>query len=102
MRILEWIAIPFARASPRPRDGTQVSCIAGRFFTVCATGNLNSTIYYGLCMTSKATVIAVLSAIAMIFQKMLLQFMPESVLPMLSSKSFIVLGLTFRSVYFCV
>ena len=33
-RNLEWIAIPFSRGSSRPRDGTQVSCIAGRFFTV--------------------------------------------------------------------
>ena len=33
-RILECIAIPFSRGSSRPRDGTQVSCIAGRFFTV--------------------------------------------------------------------
>ena len=36
-RILEWIAIPFCRRSSRPRDWTQVSCIAGRFFTVWAT-----------------------------------------------------------------
>ena len=33
-RILEWVAIPFSRGSSQPRDGTQVSCIAGRFFTV--------------------------------------------------------------------
>ena len=32
-RILEWFAIPFSRGSSRPRDQTQVSCIAGRFFT---------------------------------------------------------------------
>ena len=32
--ILEWIAIPFSRRSSSPRDGTQVCCIAGRFFTV--------------------------------------------------------------------
>ena len=32
-RILEWGAIPFSRGSSRPRDQTQVSCIAGRFFT---------------------------------------------------------------------
>ena len=32
-RILEWIAFPFSRASSQPRDWTQVSCIAGRFFT---------------------------------------------------------------------
>ena len=31
-RILEWVAIPFSRGSSQPRDGTQVSCIAGRFF----------------------------------------------------------------------
>ena len=33
-RMLEWIAISFSRGSFRPRDQTQVSCIAGRFFTI--------------------------------------------------------------------
>ena len=28
-RILEWVAFPFSRGSSQPRDGTQVSCIAG-------------------------------------------------------------------------
>ena len=32
-RILEWVALPFSRGSSQPRDQTQVSCIAGRFFT---------------------------------------------------------------------
>ena len=32
-RILEWVAFPFSRGSSQPRDRTQVSCIAGRFFT---------------------------------------------------------------------
>ena len=32
-RILEWIAISFSRESSRPRNWTQVSCIAGKFFT---------------------------------------------------------------------
>ena len=32
-RILEWVAIPFSRESSQLRDGTQVSHIAGRFFT---------------------------------------------------------------------
>jgi len=32
-RILEWVAFPFCRASSQPRDQTQVSCIAGGFFT---------------------------------------------------------------------
>ena len=36
-RILEWVATPFFRGSPHPRDQTQVSCIAGRFFTIWAT-----------------------------------------------------------------
>ena len=36
-RILEWVAISFSRGSSRPRDRTQVSCIAGRFFTIWAT-----------------------------------------------------------------
>ena len=35
-KILEWIDIPFSRRSPRLRDQTQVSCIAGRFFTIWA------------------------------------------------------------------
>ena len=32
-RLLEWVAFPFSRGSSQPRDQTQVSCIAGRFFT---------------------------------------------------------------------
>ena len=33
-RVLEWVAAPFSRGSSQPRDRAQVSCIAGRFFTV--------------------------------------------------------------------
>ena len=36
-RILEWVAISFSRESSWPRNGTQVSCIIGRFFMVGAT-----------------------------------------------------------------
>ena len=36
-RILEWVAFPFSRGSSQPRDWTQVSRIAGRFFTSWAT-----------------------------------------------------------------
>ena len=32
-RNLEWVAVPFSRGSSPPRDRTQVSCIAGGFFT---------------------------------------------------------------------
>ena len=31
--ILEWVAVPFSRGSSQPRDRTQVSCLAGGFFT---------------------------------------------------------------------
>ena len=37
-RILEWVAFPFFRGSSKPRDRTQVSHIAGGFFTSWATG----------------------------------------------------------------
>ena len=36
-RILEWVAFPFSRGSSQPRDRTQVSHIAGRFFTSWTT-----------------------------------------------------------------
>ena len=36
-RILEWVAFRFSRGSSQPRDWTQVSHIAGRFFTSWAT-----------------------------------------------------------------
>ena len=37
VRILEWVAIPFSRESSQPRDWTQVSRTAGRFFIDSAT-----------------------------------------------------------------
>ena len=36
-RKLEWIAIPFSKGSSQPRDQTQVSRIAGGFFTIWVT-----------------------------------------------------------------
>ena len=36
-RILEWVAVPFSRGSSQSRDQTQVSHIAGGFFTSWAT-----------------------------------------------------------------
>ena len=37
-RILEWVAFPFPRGSSQPRDQTQVSCIADKFFTTELSG----------------------------------------------------------------
>ena len=45
-RILEWVAFPFSRVHSQPRDQTQVSQvsrIAGRFFTSWATGKPKDT-----------------------------------------------------------
>ena len=45
-KILEWVAIRFSRVSSWPRDQTQVSCIADRFFTIWATREpLNTCIH---------------------------------------------------------
>ena len=35
-RILEWAAFPFSRGSSQPREWTQISHIAGRFFLPAA------------------------------------------------------------------
>jgi len=40
--ILEWVAIPFSRESSQPRDRTQVSHTAGRFFTSWVTWEVHS------------------------------------------------------------
>ena len=36
-KTLEWVPSPFTRASSQPRDWTQVSCSASRFFTIWIT-----------------------------------------------------------------
>ena len=40
-RILEWVAFPFSRGFSQARDQTQVSCIAGGFFTAEPQGSPN-------------------------------------------------------------
>ena len=47
-RILEWVAIPFSRGSSWLRYQTLGSCIAGRFFTIWATGEALSIWYLEL------------------------------------------------------
>ena len=42
-RILDWVAFLFSRGSFQPRDRTQVSCIAGGFFTSWATRKPKNT-----------------------------------------------------------
>ena len=37
-RILEWVGISFSKGSSQHRNQTQVSCVAGRFFTIWVIG----------------------------------------------------------------
>ena len=48
-RILEWVAISFSRGSSQPRNQTQVSSIAGRFFANWATREVLSNPREGQC-----------------------------------------------------
>ena len=56
-RILEWVAMPSSKISSWPSDRTWVSCIAGRLFTVWATGEaveahmVNTTLYFSTVHT---------------------------------------------------
>ena len=50
IRILEFVGMPFSRGSSWPRDWTQVSHTAGRFFTIWATRlSLGIRWYNGIC-----------------------------------------------------
>ena len=44
--ILEWVAISFSRGSSRPRDRTQLFCIAGRRLNLWATRDPNSNLLH--------------------------------------------------------
>ena len=46
VRILEWVATPFSRRSSQSREQTQVSCIAGGFFTIWTTRETPHNIIY--------------------------------------------------------
>ena len=48
-RILEYVAFPFSRGSSQPRDRTQVSHNAGRFFTIWATREAKWTLNSVIC-----------------------------------------------------
>ena len=58
-RVLEWVAVPFSRGSSQPRDWTQVSRIAGSFFTIWAgkpknTGVGSLSLLQGIFPTQKS------------------------------------------------
>ena len=45
-RLLEWVACPSSRGSSQPRDQTQVSQIAGEFFTNWSIKEVLLQFYY--------------------------------------------------------
>ena len=57
-RILEWLAYTFSSGSSRPRNGTRVSCIAGRFFTSWVTTEAPERPYRWLFLKVKNRVIS--------------------------------------------
>ena len=74
---LEWVAISFSRGSSRPRDQTQVSCIADRFFTIC-----------WCCSVTKSCPIFMIpwtaahqASLSFTVSLSLLKLMPKSVMP---------------------
>ena len=52
---LEWVAFPFSRGSSQPKDRTQVSRIAGRFFTSWATREAKNTGVGSLSLSSASS-----------------------------------------------
>ena len=46
-RMLKWEVISFSRVPSSPRDWTQVSCIAGGFFTILAMWEAHFIVYCG-------------------------------------------------------
>ena len=58
--ILQCVAFPFSRRSSQPRDRTQVSPIAGRFFTIWAIRDAKNTgvgslcLLLGVCLTQES------------------------------------------------
>ena len=56
-RILEWVAVPSSRGSSPPGDRTQVSRIAGRFFTIWTTSIAPQMQDFSKCGLSSATLL---------------------------------------------
>ena len=54
-RILEWVDFPFSRWSFEPRDQTQVSCTADRFFTSWATRKPKNTDWVACPFSSRSS-----------------------------------------------
>ena len=108
-----WRGFPSCPSGDLPRGQMGVSpasCIAGRFFTAESLGkpshSVGCSFVSGFLWCAKASKFNQTSFVYLSFcfsclrrqiQKMFLRLMSKSVLPMFSSKTFMVSGLTFRS-----
>ena len=61
-RILVWVAIPFSREFSQLGDRTQVSCIAGRFFTIWATREAQVILEIHIYLSQETYAVALLEA----------------------------------------
>ena len=73
-RILAWIVIPFSRGSFQSRNRAQVSCVAGRFFTVWATGKIRKTID----LTIWTSVSKAISLLFNMLSRFIIAFLPKN------------------------
>ena len=55
---LEWVTIPFSNGSSWPRDRTQVSCIAGRIFTIWVTWEAHKSWKLEITISSLLSVVS--------------------------------------------
>ena len=80
-RILEWVATSFSRGSSQPRDWTQVSCIAGGFFTIWATREAHRKAIFNLLLPSifqGKSVFGILTALLLQCRETVCSFIDDS------------------------
>ena len=75
-RILEWVAFPFSRGSSQPRDQTQVSHIADRFFMI-QLSHLYMTTGKTIALTIWTFVGKVLSLLFNMLSRFVIVFLPR-------------------------
>ena len=78
-RILEWVAFPFSRGSSQPQDRTQVSRIAGGFFTSWTTREAQEVAQFCLTLCNPMNCSLPGSSVHGILQARILEWVPLSV-----------------------
>ena len=78
-RLLEWVAMLFSRGPSQPRDWTQVSCIAGWFFTIWATREAWNVSYYSNMLGLRKNLETRVAVVVRLFNHVLLFATPLTV-----------------------